>query len=90
MKPGDRVTLKQLEIEHIRKVLESTEEKGQAAEWLGIDRGTLRKKIDKLGINYMKFSHPKPPETGPSSNEPPPPNPTSQSGDDDAETSTDD
>lgn len=49
MKTGDSVTLEQLEIEHIRLVLESAGEKGAAAKWLGIDRGTLRKKIEKFG-----------------------------------------
>ena len=92
MKTGDRVTLEQLEIEHIRLVLESTDGMGEAAEWLGIDRGTLRKKIEKHGINYVKYARPKPPEPGPesSSNGHPPPHPALPSGEDDGETSTDD
>lgn len=49
MKTGDSVTLEQLEIEHIRLVLESAGEKGAGAKWLGIDRSTLRKKIEKFG-----------------------------------------
>jgi hypothetical protein len=63
MKAGDRVTLRQLEIEHIRRVLENTDEISEAAEWLGIDRGTLRKKIERHRIQYVKRPRRQPAET---------------------------
>ncbi len=92
MKAGDHVTLEQLEIEHIRRTLESTDGIGAAADWLGIDRGTLRKKIEKYRINYMKYARAKPPEPNlePSSNGHPSPHPALLPGDADGETSTDD
>lgn len=92
MKTGDPVTLEQLEITHIRLVLESTDGIGEAAHWLGIDRGTLRKKIEKHRIHYVKYARPQPfgSEPEPTSNGHPPPNPTLPSGEDDGETSTDD
>ncbi len=90
MKVGDRVTLKQLEIAHIRYVLENTDGICEAAKWLGIDRGTLRKKIAKYGIKYVKHPRRKREKGDAPSNEPPPQDPTNQSGDDDAETGMDD
>ena len=90
MKTGDHMTLEQLEIEPIRRVLESTDGIGEAATWLGIDRGTLRKKIEKYRINYVKYARPQPPEPKPPSNGHPPMNSGLPSGEDDSETSTDD
>lgn len=92
MKTGDHVTLEQLEIEHIRRTLESTDGISEAAEWLGIDRGTLRKKIEKHRIHYVKYARSTPPEPESSSNGNghPPPHPALLPGADDGETSTDD
>jgi transposase-like protein len=90
MKAGDRVTLVRLEIEHIRFALENTDGICEAAKWLGIDRGTLRKKIEQYGIHYVKRPRRKCKNGDAPSNEPPPPETTSHTGDDDAETSTDD
>jgi hypothetical protein len=64
------VTLLQLEIEHIRCVLEATNGICEAAKWLGIDRGTVRKKIDDYGIKYVKRPRRKREEGAAPSNQP--------------------
>jgi len=50
---GNRLnrTLENIEIEHVRNVLNSVDgNKSKAAQILGIDRKTLRKKLEKLGL----------------------------------------
>jgi NtrC-family two-component system response regulator AlgB len=47
---GSRVTLEELEAEHIRKVLNSSRNLDEAARTLGIDPATLYRKRSKLGL----------------------------------------
>ncbi len=48
--PGAKVTLEELETEHIRKVVARTENLVQAAKILGIDQATLYRKRKKFGM----------------------------------------
>ncbi len=51
MTPGVQRTLKQVEMEHIKRVLQSTDgNKTKAATILDIDRKTLRKKVKEFGL----------------------------------------
>jgi NtrC-family two-component system response regulator AlgB len=47
---GSRVTLDELEAEHIRRILASTRNLDEAARTLGIDPATLYRKRAKLGL----------------------------------------
>jgi NtrC-family two-component system response regulator AlgB len=50
MDVGGAVTLEQLEAEHIRRVLASTQTLEEAAEILGIDPSTLYRKRKREGL----------------------------------------
>jgi NtrC-family two-component system response regulator AlgB len=47
---GGRVTLEQLETEHIRRILQSAETREEAARILGVDPSTLYRKRKQLGL----------------------------------------
>ncbi len=48
---GHRISLKEIEKEHVRRVLRSTKTLGEAAEILGIDKATLWRRRKQYGIN---------------------------------------
>ena len=50
VKPGDPVSLEQLENQHIRQILSNTPSLVEAAQKLGIDQATLYRKRKKMGI----------------------------------------
>jgi two-component system, NtrC family, response regulator AlgB len=50
IRPGIKVALEDLENEHIRRVLAQTTTMEEAAQWLGISRGTLYERKKKLGL----------------------------------------
>ncbi len=51
-KPGDLVSLEQLENQHIRQILSNTPSLVEAAQMLGIDQATLYRKRKKMGISH--------------------------------------
>jgi NtrC-family two-component system response regulator AlgB len=50
IRPGIKVALEDIENEHIRRVLAQTTTMEEAAQWLGISRGTLYERKKKLGL----------------------------------------
>jgi NtrC-family two-component system response regulator AlgB len=50
IRPGIKVALEEIENEHIRRVLAQTTTMEEAAQWLGISRGTLYERKKKLGL----------------------------------------
>jgi transcriptional regulator of acetoin/glycerol metabolism len=48
--PGARISIKSLEQEHIRRIVESTQSLAEAAEVLGIDAATLYRKRKRYRI----------------------------------------